>query len=164
MNPVMQFGVEHFCRNAAACGIDGLILPDMPPEIYEKQYRHLFEKYGLHHILLITPRSSDERIRYIDSLSSGFVYAVSSSSTTGNKETDASEQQKYFQRIATLKLSNPVMIGFGISERSQFENACRYASGAIIGSAFIRSISQAGKRLDEIIPAFIAQIKSDSGS
>jgi tryptophan synthase alpha chain len=161
MNPVLQYGVENFCRNAAACGIDGLILPDMPPEIYATQYKQLFDQYGLHHILLITPRTDEERIHFIDSLSGGFLYAVSSSSTTGNKEADAAQQDAYFHKISAMKLKNPVMIGFGISSHHQFENACKFASGAIVGSAFIRKLSLETDPLQEIISDFVIGIKPD---
>jgi tryptophan synthase alpha chain len=159
MNPVLQYGAEAFCRDAASCGIDGLILPDMPPEIYETQYRYLFEQHGLHNILLITPRTTDERIGYIDALSSGFIYAVASSATTGNSETDVAAQQAYFRRIAALNLRNPVMIGFGISNRNQFENACQYASGAVIGTAFIRKIADASTDIENKISEFVSGIK-----
>lgn len=159
-NTMLQFGVEQFCLAAEEVGIDGLIIPDLPMEEYEEKYKQLFGKHNLRNVLLVTPRTADERIAKIDGLSEGFVYAVSSSSTTGNAVSNEQQQQNYFKRLGSLKLRNPVMIGFGISSHAQFVNACKYASGAIIGSAFIKHISQ-GKKLEESIPQFIKQIKYD---
>ncbi len=161
LNPVMQYGFENFCRDAAGVGIDGLILPDLTPEVYETEYRAVFEKYNLKNIPLVTPRTSDERIRRTDELSSGFVYAVAASSTTGNAVADTEKQQQYFAHLKAMKLKNPFIIGFGISTHAHFENACKYASGAIVGSAFIKHIS-ANPDLEKSIPAFIQSIQQQS--
>ncbi|WP_343701810.1 tryptophan synthase subunit alpha [Chitinophaga sp.] len=139
LNPVLQFGVENFCKACAAVGIDGLILPDLPMDEYENEYRPLFEKYGLHLIFLVTPETTEARIRKIDSLSKGFVYAVSSSSTTG-KNKDMAGQEAYFARLKAMGLKNPVLVGFGIRDKSTFQAACASSNGAIIGSAFVKAI------------------------
>ena len=141
LNPVLQYGLEKFCEDAAAAGIAGIILPDLPMYEYEELYAPLFKKYNLCFIFLITPQTSEERIKKADKLSSGFLYAVSSSSTTGsnlNKE----DKTAYFERIADIKLKNPLMIGFGINDRATFDTACNYASGAIIGSAYIKALTE----------------------
>ncbi|MDQ2862807.1 MAG: tryptophan synthase subunit alpha [Bacteroidota bacterium] len=139
LNPVLQYGIEKFCLEAHASGIDGIILPDLPMYEYEKEYRVIFEKNNLDFIFLITPETSEERIRKIDELSKGFIYAVSSSSITG-KDKDMSEQENYFKRIKAMQLKNPVMIGFGIKDNKTFSQACQHAAGAIIGTAYIKSI------------------------
>lgn len=157
LNPVMQFGIEHFLQQCAATGVDGLILPDLPMQEYEQEYRPLFEKYGLHLIFLVTPETSEARIRQIDALSKGFVYAVSSSSTTG-KDKDMKGQQAYFERLKALQLKNPVLIGFGIKDKPTFDAACAYSNGAIIGTAFIKAVESA-KDLDGAIKQFIASVK-----
>jgi tryptophan synthase alpha chain len=161
LNPVLQYGFENFCRDAAAIGLDGLILPDLTPEVYEAEYQPLLGKYGLKNIMLVTPRTADERIRKIDSLSSGFLYAVAASSTTGNAVTDTEKQQQYFARLQSMGLKNKIVIGFGIATREHFENACKYAAGAITGSAFIKHIS-ANPDLGKSIPKFIQSIKPDT--
>jgi len=139
LNPVLQYGIEKFCSEAHAAGIDGIILPDLPMYEYEKEYRKVFEKNNLDFIFLITPETSEERIRKIDELSKGFIYAVSSSSITG-KDKDMSEQKNYFKRIEAMNLKNPVMIGFGIKDNKTFSQACQHAAGAIIGTAYIKSL------------------------
>lgn len=139
LNPVLQFGVENFCKACAAVGVDGLILPDLPMDEYENEYRPLFEKYGLHLIFLVTPETTEARIRKIDSLSKGFVYAVSSSSTTG-KNKDMAGQEAYFARLKAMGLKNPVLVGFGIRDKGTFQAACASSNGAIIGSAFVKAI------------------------
>jgi len=139
MNPVMQYGFERFCADASAVGVDALILPDLPMYEFETQYKPVLEKYGLDFIFLVTPETSDERIRIIDSLSTGFLYAVSSSSTTGSTKKQ-SNSNEYFQRLKDMKLKNPLLIGFGIADQESFNNACNYANGAIIGSAFIKAL------------------------
>jgi tryptophan synthase alpha chain len=141
MNPVLQFGFEKFCAAAQACGIDGLILPDLPLYEFESEYGAIINKYGLKCIFLVTPETSDERIKKIDSLSTGFLYAVSSSSTTG-KEKNISGQLEYFKRLKSLNLKNPVLVGFGIRDRETFEAATRLSAGGIIGTAYIRAIEQ----------------------
>lgn len=139
MNPILQFGFEKFCASAAASGIDGLILPDLPIHEFETEYGAIIKKYALKFIFLVTPETSEERLRRIDSLSTGFLYAVSSSSTTGN-EKNMDHQLDYFKRLERMQLSNPVLIGFGIKDKKTFDTACKYASGAIIGSAYIKAL------------------------
>lgn len=139
LNPVLQYGIEKFCSDASEVGIDGIILPDLPLYEYETEYKDIFQKYNLHFIFLITPETSEERIRKIDAISDGFIYAVSSSSITGSDK-NISEQKSYFQRIANMNLKNPVMIGFGIRDHQTFSEACQYAAGAIIGTAYIKAI------------------------
>jgi len=158
INPVLQYGVEAFCAKCAEVGVDGLILPDLPMVEYEASYREIFEKYGLFNILLITPQTNDERIRHIDSVSRGFIYMVSSASTTGAKTGISSDQELYFERIAAMNLQNPRLIGFGISDHESFVKASKNASGAIIGSAFVKMIAQA-KDLSAEIVAFVQSIK-----
>jgi tryptophan synthase alpha chain len=143
MNPILQFGFEAFCERAASLGIDGLILPDLPIYEYETTYGRLINKYGLKFIFLVTPETSEERIRKLDNLSTGFLYAVSSSSTTGN-EKSISLQKNYFKQLHDLKLKNPVLIGFGIKDKQTFDAACEYANGAIIGSAYIKALENTG--------------------
>jgi tryptophan synthase alpha chain len=157
-NPVLQFGVERFCQKCQETGIDGVILPDLPPEEYSRHYKSCFEQYGLYNILLISPLTSDERIREIDHLSKGFVYMVSSSATTGAAQKVENFQTSYFLRVQNLALNNPRLIGFGISDKSAFDNACRYALGAFIGSAFVKEL-QKPEPLDEIISDFVAHIR-----
>ncbi|HCE58625.1 MAG TPA: tryptophan synthase subunit alpha [Prolixibacteraceae bacterium] len=140
INPVYQFGVEKFCKKCAETDIDGLILPDLPLDEFEAFYQPIFEKYNLHNILLITPQTDENRIRQIDNASSGFIYMVSSSSTTGSGKKVEDFQREYFERIQSMNLKNPRLIGFGISDRATFENACKYASGAIVGSAFVKAL------------------------
>lgn len=145
-NPVVQYGVERFCKDIAAIGIDGLILPDLPMVEYETMYRPVFEQYHLSNIFLVTPQSSEERIRKIDSLSNGFVYLLSSSSITGRKIEQDAASEAYFKRIQEMGLRNPLMIGFGIADKQGFDNACRFASGAIVGSAFVKELAENGKQ------------------
>jgi len=137
MNPILQYGFENFCRDASAVGIDGLILPDLPIFEFEKEYRSVIRKYGLDFIFLVTPETPEPRIRQLDQLSSGFLYAVSSSSTTGKKAA-LSDQDFFFKKLGAMRLKNPILIGFGIRDKSSFSEACSYAQGAIIGTAFIR--------------------------
>jgi tryptophan synthase alpha chain len=143
-NPMLQYGVEAFCKKCQDVGIDGLIIPDLPVDVYNDDYKAIFEKYGLINVLLITPQTSDERIRYIDSVSNGFIYMVSSASVTGSSSGFGEEQTNYFKRIADMKLKNPQIVGFGISDNETFTQATQYAKGAIIGSAFIKYITKNG--------------------
>jgi len=142
MNPVLQYGFENFCRDAAAAGVDGLILPDLPMYEFEKEYGPLIRKYKLDFIFLVTPETSAERIQKLDALSTGFLYAVSSSSTTGGNK-DLSDQAEYFNRLKSMNLRNPVLIGFGIKDKEGFSKACAYADGAIIATAFIKALEDA---------------------
>lgn len=158
INPVLKFGMENFCRKCAETEIDGVILPDLPPEVYNEQYSRLFEKYNLHNIFLISPQSDDERIRMIDKISRGFIYIVSSSSTTGVKGGFSEDQISYFKRIKEMDLANPGLIGFGISGSDTFAVACRMAHGAIIGSAFVKMLGQEGNLADNI-GQFVKEIR-----
>lgn len=139
LNPVMQYGFEKFCTDSKAADVDGIILPDLPLHEFENEYKHIFKQNGLDFIFLITPETSLERIKKIDELTSGFVYAVSSSSTTG-KDTDLTIRQNYFKKLQQLKLKNPVLVGFGIKDKQTFKAACEFTNGAIIGSAFIKAL------------------------
>lgn len=139
MNSVLQYGFEKFCADAAAVGIDGLILPDLPEYEFEMEYGAIIKKYGLDFIFLVTPETSDERIKKLDSLSSGFLYAVSSSSTTGS-EKRSENVETYLDRLKSLQLVNPVLVGFGIKDKTSFDAVCQLADGAIIGSAYIKAL------------------------
>jgi len=143
-NPILQYGIEKFCSNCKDVGIDGLIIPDLPADIFKKNYKKIFEKYKLNMMFLITPQTSDERINLIDQLSKGFIYMVSSYSVTGAKNSFDKYQIEYFKRIKKLNLSNPLLIGFGISNRKTFQSACQNSNGAIIGSAYIKYIENHG--------------------
>jgi tryptophan synthase alpha chain len=158
INPVIQYGVEKFCKEAAEIGIDGLILPDLPMQEYLDFYKATFEKYGLSNIFLITPQSSDERIRWIDDNSNGFIYMVATAGTTGARTGITEEQVKYFERIKSLNLKNVPIVGFGISDKGSYETACKYVGGTIIGSAFIKALENQGS-LDERISKFIKSIR-----
>ena len=155
-NPMMQYGVEAFCAKCQEIGIDGLIIPDLPVAEYHEHYQETFKKYGLSNIFLITPQTSDERIKFIDSVSDGFIYMVSSASTTGAKNTFGDEQQHYFERIAALDLKNPQIVGFGISNKETFTQATKTAKGAIIGSAFIKHLTHNGV---ETVNEFVKTIR-----
>ena len=156
MNPVIQYGFENFCAKAAEVGVDGLILPDLPMYEYESEYGEIIRKYNLNLIFLVTPETKDDRLVQIDGLSSGFLYAVSSSSTTGNNK-DISEQESYFKKLHDMKLKNPVLVGFGIKDRETFEAACKYSSGAIIGSAYIKALGN-GKDINIATKEFLQTI------
>lgn len=136
INPVLSFGFENFCKECSESGVSGLIIPDLPAIEFERNYQHITNKYDLNFTFLITPETSNERILYLDSLSSGFLYAVSSSSTTGNQNADL-KNEKYFSGIASLSLKNKIMIGFGIKSKQDFENVTQKADGGIIGTAFV---------------------------
>jgi tryptophan synthase alpha chain len=157
LNPVMQYGVEKFCIKAAETGIDGVIIPDLPPEIYKDEYLTHFNKHDIYNILLITPQSSPSRISDIDKISRGFIYMVSTSSVTGGRSSFSREQVSYFKRVSEMKLNNPCIIGFGISAHKQFSDACECAHGGIIGSAFIKVLGKEGKLKENIIE-FIREI------
>jgi len=159
LNPVLQYGMEKFCIDCESTGIDGVILPDMPPEVFIKDYSKIFTKHKLHNIMLISPHTSNERIHMIDSYSSGFIYMVSASSTTGVKSGFNEEQLKYFSRIQNMKLKNPLLTGFGISNSELFKVACKYSHGAIVGSAFVKMINEKGLS-HENIKEFISGLKN----
>jgi tryptophan synthase alpha chain len=139
MNPVLQYGFEKFCADAAAVGVDGLILPDLPEHEFETEFGAIIKKHGLDFIFLVTPETSEIRLKKLDSLSTGFLYAVSSSATTGSDK-DFNAVEKYLLRLQQMNLSNPILVGFGIKDKETFESACKYSSGAIIGSAFIKAL------------------------
>lgn len=151
-NPMMQYGIEAFCEKCTEIGIDGLIIPDLPVDVYHEDYKSLFEKYGLINAFLITPQTSDERIKYIDSVSNGFIYMVSSASVTGAKSTFGDIQQEYFERIHKMQLKTPQIVGFGISNAETFKVATNFSHGAIIGSAFIKFLDESGvEKIDEFV-------------
>jgi tryptophan synthase alpha chain len=143
-NPMLQYGVEAFCKKCAEIGIDGVIMPDLPLDVYQDQYEDIFKKYDLKNIFLITPQTSDARIQQIDAASDAFIYMVSTASVTGSKSGFGDEQTKYFERIAAMNLSNPQIIGFGINNSETFTQATTFAKGAIIGSAFIKNLTENG--------------------
>jgi tryptophan synthase alpha chain len=153
-NPMLQYGVENFCQKCAEIGIDGLIIPDLPVDVYADEYKATFEKYGLKNIFLITPQTSVERINFIDSVSDGFIYMVSSASVTGSQTGFGSAQEEYFKRIADMNLKNPQVIGFGINNKETFNQATQFAKGAIIGSAFIQHLTENGTgKIEEFVKA-----------
>ena len=155
-NPMMQYGFEAFCKKCYEIGIDGLIIPDLPVDVYHNEFQEIFEKYQLKNVFLITPQTSDERIRFIDSISDSFIYMVSSASTTGATSGFGDNQTNYFKRIDAMQLKNPQVVGFGISNKQTFDHATTYAKGAIIGSAFIKHLTTEGV---EGIPNFVEQLK-----
>ncbi len=142
MNPVLQYGFEQFCADAASVGVDGLILPDLPEYEFEMEYGAVIKKYGLDFVFLVTPETSDERIKQLDNLSTGFLYAVSSSSTTGSDK-NMTDVDAYLQKLKSMQLKNPVLVGFGIKDKQTFDAACAHANGAIIGTAFIKALENA---------------------
>lgn len=142
VNVVLQYGVEEFCKKCQEVGVDGCIIPDLPMYEYEELYQPIFEKYGLSNIFLVTPQTSEERIRKIDGLSNAFIYLVSSSAITGSNLAVSDQSSQYFKRIADMNLKNPIMIGFGISNKETYDSANQYASGAIIGSAFVKALDK----------------------
>lgn len=160
LNPVVQYGLEKFCREVAEIGIDGLILPDLPTEIYQNEIGPLMEASHLSSIFLITPETSEARIREKDAMSRGFIYAVSQSSTTGKTGAISESQEDYFRRIQGMHLQNPFQIGFGISDRASYLKACSFARGAIMGSAFIKHI-QAGNDLARDVQDFVHNILTE---
>ena len=155
-NPMLQFGVEAFCAKCQEIGIDGLIIPDLPVDVYHAEYQKIFEKYGLINVFLITPQTSDERIRFIDSVSNGFIYMVSSASVTGSKAGFGNTQTDYFERIAGMQLANPQIVGFGINNAETFKQATKTAKGAIIGSAFIKHLTEHGA---DSVADFVSKIR-----
>ena len=158
MNPVLQYGFDKFCADAAAVGIDGLILPDLPEYEFEVEYGAIIKKHGLDFIFLVTPETSEERIRKLDSLSSGFLYAVSSSSITG-KDKDFSQAESYLKRFKELNLKNPVLVGFGIKDKASFTAACKHTNGAIIGTAYIKALENS-EDVNAATKSFLSSILS----
>ena len=143
-NPIMQYGIENFCQRCQQVGIDGLIIPDLPVDVYQEEYKILFDKHEIYNMFLITPQTSKERIKYIDQVSNGFIYMVSSASVTGAKNTFGNSQKDYFKRISGMRLSSPTVVGFGISNASTYSTAIEHSNGAIIGSAFIKFLEDKG--------------------
>ncbi|GAB3546685.1 tryptophan synthase subunit alpha [Spirosoma fluminis] len=159
INPVLQFGIENFCRACREVGVDGVILPDLPLDLYLSDYASTFREYGLVNVNLITPQTSEARIRMIDAESDGFIYMVSSASITGSVKGISEPMRAYFERIQAMNLRNPRLIGFGINNHDTFDTACQYAHGAIVGSAFIRHLEQYGTS-PESIQAFVQTIRA----
>ncbi len=158
-NPMLQYGIEQFCKKCAEIGIDGLIIPDLPLEVYTEEYQAIFQQYGLQNIFLITPQTSEKRIREIDEASKGFIYMVSSASITGAKNSFGDAQEAYFERIDQMKLQHPQIVGFGISNAETFDKATQFAKGAIIGSAFIKHLTENGT---QNINSFVEQIRKSN--
>ena len=142
LNPIMQFGFENFCHQCVECGIDGVIIPDLPFRDYQDHYRIIAERYGIKVIMLITPETSEERVREIDAHTDGFIYMVSSAATTGAQQDFNEQKRAYFKKIEDMNLRNPLMVGFGISNKATFQAACEHASGAIIGSRFVTLLEE----------------------
>lgn|SRR5690606_22565336 len=157
VNPVIQYGVENFCRACKEVGVNGTIIPDLPMYEYEELYKPIFEENGLSNIFLVTPQTSEERIRKIDSLSTNFIYLLSSNATTGKNLQVADQAESYFQRIQAMDLDNPFIIGFGIHDKETFSKATTYANGAIIGTAFVKLLAQ--EDYLEQIPKFIQRFR-----
>ena len=157
VNPVLQYGVKNFCNSCAEAGVDGLIVPDLPLDEYESFYKDYFISNNLSNIFLVTPQTSEERIRKIDELSNGFIYLLSSSSTTGKNLAISDEADAYFSRIRDMKLKNPTMIGFGISDQKSFNKAAEYTRGAIVGSAFVKFLDT--ENAMEKVSEFIRSIR-----
>jgi tryptophan synthase alpha chain len=158
INPVIQFGIENFCKKCQEVGVDGLILPDLPMGEYIEDYEETFKKYGLLNTFLITPQTTEERIRQIDDNSDGFIYMVSSASITGGTSGISAEMEAYFNRVNAMNLKNPTLIGFGIKDNATFSKACQYANGAIIGSQFVREVGKGGN-LSESIKAYVESVR-----
>ena len=163
LNPALQYGLERFCQQCQKVGIDALIIPDLPMQEYLDEYKALFESYGLYNIFLISPQTSEDRIRRIDEHSHGFIYMVSSASITGARSQITDEQIAYFERIRQMDLRHPTLIGFGISSYDTFRTACDHAQGAIIGSAFIKVLAKS-QDMEQDIHRFVKQVKEPGGS
>lgn len=157
VNPILQYGVEKFCVSCKEVGIDGLIAPDLPMYEYEELYINSFRGSDLSNVFLITPQTSEERIRKIDELTNGFIYLLSSSSTTGKDVSLSDVTENYFSRIKAMQLKNPTMIGFGISDNKSFSKATEYANGAIVGTAFVKLLGEGDYM--ERIPEFVSSLK-----
>ena len=158
LNPILQYGPERFCRACRSAGVSGVILPDLPLEEYKVHWEECFRKYGLLNVFLVTPQTSPARFQELEAASGGFLYVVSSASTTGAKTGIADQQKAYFERLQQTPAQKPRLIGFGISDRKTFQTASQYANGAIIGSAFIKAL-EPGKSLRPSIRQFITQLQ-----
>jgi tryptophan synthase alpha chain len=159
LNQMMQYGVDRFLSACHRVGIDGLIIPDLPVDIYEEELKEKIERSGLYMIFLITPQTSEQRVRKIDDLARGFIYMVSSASITGAKSGITDNQLAYFDRIKSMQLKNPRLIGFGISNYDTFHQACKYANGAIVGSAFIKQLGMSHNAVDEVVYSFVKKMR-----
>lgn len=160
LNPVYQYGIEKFCEDCRSAGVSGLIIPDLPVQEYQNEYQSIFEKHHLANIFLITPQTSETRIREIDRISRSFIYMVSSASTTGAKKGLSADQIEYFKRVQEMNLESPLMIGFGISDHHSFSQATKYADGAIIGSAFINVLKNS-YNLEKDIVSYVRNVKGN---
>lgn len=156
LNPILQFGIEKFCQQAEKVEVDGVIIPDLPMHEFKTLYGQYISRHNLTFTFLITPQTADERIKQIDELSTGFIYAVSSSATTGFHKSTVNKVD-YFKRLQTMRLTNPVLVGFGISDKKSFDEACEFTSGAIIGSAYIRAL-QSASNIEQVTKNFINKI------
>lgn len=159
LNPIIQFGMEEFCKKCKEVGVDGLIVPDLPMQQYLDEYKSLFDSYGLVNTFLISPQTSEKRIREIDENTDGFIYMVSSHSITGAKADISEEQIAYFERVKAMNLKNPRLIGFGISDAQTFTTASQYSNGAIIGSAFIKTVKNS-QNLSQDIQVYLKSVKA----
>lgn len=159
-NPVLQFGVENFCAACKEVGVNGVIIPDLPMYEYEELYQGIFEQYGIANVFLVTPQTSEDRIRKIDELSKSFIYLLSSNATTGKNLQVNKQSEAYFARIKNMELKSPIIVGFGISNASSFDNASNYANGAIVGTAFVRLLES--KPNDQAIASFIKSIRTQA--
>ncbi len=160
LNPIYQYGVERFCKRCKSIGIDGLIIPDLPLQEYERSYQEIFEENDLHMVFLISPQTSSDRIKMIDGITDSFIYVVSSAATTGAKSEVSGDQVAYFSRIDNLKLKNLRLIGFGISNHTTFLKACENANGAIIGSAFVTALKEAND-IESAVKDFVGKIRNE---
>src|SRR6478735_7132847 len=158
VNPVIQYGIEKFCKDISEAGVDGLILPDLPFDQYVEEFKPVFEKYNLSMVFLITPQTSEARMRQIDEVATGFIYVVSTFSITGSAGKDIKNSEEYFKRVQATKLKNPTMIGFNVKDNASYTFAGKYSNGAIIGSAFINVLSQS-KDLKSDIQKFVKSVK-----
>jgi tryptophan synthase alpha chain len=156
MNPILQYGFEAFCKKAKEVGVDGLILPDLPLYEFEHIYGKTIQSNELDFVFLVTPETPEERLRKLDSLSTGFLYAVSSSATTG-KDKDFAQVALYLQKLQAMQLKNPVLVGFGIKDKTTFDAVSAYSNGAIIGSAYINALSK-GKEVEATTAAFLKSV------
>lgn len=158
LNPIMQYGFENFCRKCVECGIDGMIIPDLPFKDYMEKYQIVAERYGVKVIMLITPETSEERIRLIDEHTDGFIYMVSSAATTGAQDEFNAEKKNYFKRIESMKLNNPCIVGFGISNKATFKAACEHTAGAIVGSKFVTLLGEE-ESISAAVGKLVAELK-----
>ncbi|MEO9853207.1 MAG: tryptophan synthase subunit alpha [Reichenbachiella sp.] len=156
LNPIVQYGFENFCKKCKEIGVDGLIIPDLPIEEYIENYKEMVEASGLRNIILVTPASTDERVRLVDEHTDGFIYMVSSSSTTGENKNFATDFEDFADRLLAMKLKNPLITGFGIKDKNSFDQVCKFSKGGIIGSAFVKSLAET-KDIGENITKFMDQ-------